>query len=157
MISNAIRVEVETVAGTVARRTDRRPYQVSELERAEPALEVAGNERGQEDEDEDAARDRRGDDREARRVGACEDTGAEQDPAEDQREQVDGVHDDQEGDHPRRGLLTRHAGLAKRPVGEDDAAGAPGREQAGRREARHVDLVALGPGQRAGRRRRRPP
>ena len=81
------------------------------------------------------------------RVGAGKDARAKQDPADDQREQVDGVHDDEERDHPRRGLLARHARLAKRPVGEEDAAGAAGREQARRREARHVDLVALVPGQ----------
>ena len=51
-------------------------------------------------------------------------------------EHVDRVEEDEEGDHPRRRLLARHPRLAQRPVGEHDAAGAAGREQPRRREAR---------------------
>ncbi len=46
------------------------------------------------------------------RVGAGQDARAKEDPADDQREEVDGVHEDQERDHPGGGLLARHAGLA---------------------------------------------
>ena len=73
---------------------------------------------------------------------AAEDAGAQQDPVDQQGDHVDRVEEDEEGDHPRGGLLARHPGLAQRPVGEDDAAGAAGREQPGRREAGHRDVVA---------------
>ena len=63
-------------------------------------------------------------------------------PLIDQRQHVDRVEEDEEGDHPRGRLLARHPGLAQRPVGEDDPAGAAGREQPRRRQARHRDLVA---------------
>ena len=126
-----------------ALRVAREP--VPAREPAQAALDVLGDQGDQEEDRDRGARERRRDDRQAGRVGPVEDPGAQQNPVEHQGEHVDGVEQDQEGHHPAGRLAPRHPGLAKRPVGEHDAAGAAGREQPGRRQARHRDLVGLAP------------
>ncbi len=121
------------------------PEPVPTREPAQASLDVFGNQGDQEEDRDHGAGERRGDDRQAGRVGPVEDAGAKQNPVEHQGEHVDGVEQDQEGQHPAGRLAPRHPGLAKRPVGEHDAAGATGREQPGRRQARHRDLVGLAP------------
>ena len=70
---------------------------------------------------------------------------AQQDPVDHDRQQVDAVEQDEEGQHPVRRLAPRHPGLAKRPVGEHDAARAASREEPGRGEPGEGDLVGLAP------------
>ena len=76
---------------------------------------------------------------------AREHPGPQQHAEDHQRDQVDRVEDDQERDHPADRLAPLHPGLAQRPVGEQDAAGAAGREEPGGRQPGHRDLVALAP------------
>jgi hypothetical protein len=56
-----------------------------------------------------------------------QDVGAEQDPEHHERDEVDRVEDDQEGDHPADGLPSLHPGLAQGPIGEQDAPAPPAR------------------------------
>ena len=58
------------------------------------------------------------------------------------REQEDGVEEDEEGQQRARGLLRLHAGAAQRPQREGDAAGATRGEEAGDRGAGQRDLGA---------------
>ena len=67
---------------------------------------------------------------------AGEHVGPQQDAEDDQRDEVEGVEEDEEGDHPADRLAPLHPGLAQGPVGEQDAAGAAGGEQPGRRQSR---------------------
>ena len=79
-----------------------------------------------------------------------QDPGPQQDAEEDQRQRVEGVVQGEEGDHPPRHVVAPHAGLAQRPEGEHDPAGAARREEQRRRQPRHVDLVGLDPAQAQG-------
>ena len=139
----AVRVPWARVAGTspaAARSAPKPPRGASR----DPPLEVLGQQRHQQTRSTIAtpaiaagtivARERR---------SPGEHAGAQQDPEDDQRQQVDRVEEDQEGDHPAGRLAPLHPRLAQRPVGEHDPAGAAGREQPRRRQPRHRDLVAL--------------
>ena len=123
----------------------------------QPAFEVGGDQRDQDAEHEQQPGDAGRDDRQLDRVLAVQHPGPQQDPEDDQRQRVEGVVEGDEGDHPAGDVAAPHPGLAQRPVGEGDAAGAAGREEQRRRHPGHVDLVGLRPASAAARRRRPPP
>ena len=133
------------------RRRQRRepPDQYAEAlaarERGHPPLEVLGQQRDREEDQDHRPGDRRRDRRQLEVVAAVENLRPQQDPVDHQAEHVDGVEEDEEGDHPAGGLRPLHPRLAERPVGEDDAARAAGREQPRRRQPGHRDLVRLAP------------
>ena len=83
--------------------------------------------------------------REGRLAG--EHVGPQQDAEDHERDQVDGVEDHEERDHPADRLSSLHPRLPQGPIGEQDPASPSGGEQPGRRQSRHRDLVALVPRQ----------
>ncbi len=72
---------------------------------------------------------------------------AQQDAEEDQGDRVEGVVQGEKGDHPPHRVVTPHPGLAQGPEGQHDPPRSRRREEQGRGQAGHVDLVGLAPAQ----------
>ena len=145
--SIAIRVPTESVAGTVASFRAILPKRASPVCRASLRSKSCGIRARLRKSDDAAAGDRGGNDRQAGRVLARQNAGPQKNSEDDQSGEIDGVGEDEERDHAVGCVAARDPGLAKRPVGEDDPAGAAGGEKAGRGKAGKRDLVALAPAQ----------
>ena len=84
-------------------------------------------------------------DRDGERRRSGKDPEVEAEAADHQRGHVDAVQQRHEGDHPAGDDAPLHSRPPQRPRRQRDAAGAGGREQPRRGQARHRDLVALAP------------
>ena len=130
-------------AGRDGRRTGRELRQppAPAADPRQPALEVLRDKRHDTEDHEHPGRQRGGDERACDRSLPIENAGAEQHAEQHQRAEIDRVQKRQERNHPARGPPALHPSLAKRPVRQGHASGAPRREENRRAEPRHRDLV----------------